>query len=255
MSVEKAKLKATEQFAVEAAILKVHGSEVLDYVVDEGVQVYGGMGYSADAPMERAYRDSRINRIFEGTNEINRLLIVDMMLRKAIKGDLDLLTPATKVAGELMSIPEFGNGEEKLFDAEKKYISNFKKAVLMVAGSAAQKLMTTLAKEQEILMNVADMMIDLYVGESLLLRVEKLTGIRGEAACSVHIDMMRTWLNDAADRISKNGKDAINAFTEGDEQRMMLMGLKRFTKVAPYNTKESRRRIAAKLIEENKYCF
>jgi alkylation response protein AidB-like acyl-CoA dehydrogenase len=255
MSVEKAKLKATEQFAVEAAILKVHGSEVLDYVVDEGVQVYGGMGYSADAPMERAYRDSRINRIFEGTNEINRLLIVDMMLRKAMKGDLDLLTPAQKVSSELMSIPEFGSGEEKLFSVEKKYISNFKKAVLMVAGSAAQKLMTTLAKEQEILMNVADMMIDLYVGESLLLRVEKLTGIRGEASCAIHIDMMRTWLNDAADKISKNGKDAINSFTEGDEQRMMLMGLKRFTKVAPYNSKESRRRIAAKLIEENKYCF
>src|SRR5262245_848385 len=189
MSIEQAKLKATEQFAVEAAILKVHGSEVLDYVVDEGVQVYGGMGYSADAPMERAYRDSRINRIFEGTNEINRMLSVEMMLRKAMKGELDLLTPAQKVASELMSISESDNGEEKLFSAEKKYLSNFKKAVLMVAGSAAQKLMTTLAKEQEILMNVADMLIDLYVGESLLLRVEKLVGLRGEAACAVHIDM------------------------------------------------------------------
>lgn len=255
MSIEQAKLKATEQFAVEAAILKVHGSEVLDYVVDEGVQVYGGMGYSADAPMERAYRDSRINRIFEGTNEINRMLTVEMMLRKAMKGELDLLTPAQKVASELMSIPDFSNGEEKLFSAEKKYISNFKKAVLMVAGSAAQKLMTTIAKEQEILMNIADMLIDLYVGESLLLRVEKLTGIRGEQACAVHIDMMRTWLTDAADRLHKAGKEAINAFTEGDEQRMMLMGLKRFTKVAPYNTKESRRRVAAKLIDEKKYCF
>ena len=255
MSYEQAKLKAAEQFAVEAAILKVHGSEVLDYVVDEGVQVYGGMGYSADAPMERAYRDSRINRIFEGTNEINRLLIVDMMLKKAMKGDLDLLTPAQKVSSELMSIPDFGSGEEKLFSAEKKYISNFKKAVLIVAGSAAQKLMTELAKEQEILMNIADMLIDLYVGESLLLRVEKLTGIRGEEACSVHIDILRTWLTDAADRLHKSGKDAINAFTEGDEQRMMLMGLKRFTKVAPYNTKESRRRVAAKLIEEKEYCF
>ncbi len=154
-----------------------------------------------------------------------------------------------------MSIPEFGNGEDKLFSTEKKYLSNFKKAVLMVAGSAAQKLMTTLAKEQEILMNIADMLIDVYVGESLLLRVEKLVGLRGEAACAVHIDMVRTWLNDAADRLHKSGKDAINAFTEGDEQRMMLMGLKRFTKVAPYNTKESRRRVAARLIEEKKYCF
>src|SRR6185436_5663553 len=153
----KAKLKGVEQFAVEAAILKVNGSEVLDYVSDEGVQIYGGMGYSADAPMERAYRDSRINRIFEGTNEINRMLTVEMMLRKAMKGQLDLLSPAQKVASELMSIPEFGNGEQKLFSAEKKYLGNFKKAVLMVAGAAAQKLMTTLAKEQEILMNIADM--------------------------------------------------------------------------------------------------
>jgi len=255
MSIQQAKLKAAEQFAVEAAILKVHGSEVLDYVVDEGVQVFGGMGYSADAPMERAYRDSRINRIFEGTNEINRMLIVDMMLRKAMKGELDLLTHAQKVATELTSIPDFSGGEEKLLSAEKKYISNFKKAILMVAGSAAQKLITQLAKEQEILMNIADMMIDVYVGESLLLRVEKLAGIKGEEACSVHLDILRTWIIDASDRINKAGKEAINGFTEGDEQRMMLMGLKRFTKVAPYNTKESRRRVAAKLIEEKKYCF
>ncbi|MBK5285876.1 MAG: acyl-CoA dehydrogenase family protein [Bacteroidia bacterium] len=255
MAYEQAKLKASEQFAVEAAILKVHGSEVLDYVVDEGVQVYGGMGYSADAPMERAYRDSRINRIFEGTNEINRMLTVDMMLKKAMKGELDLLTPAQKVSSELMSIPDFGSEGGELFSTEKKYIRNFKKAVLMVAGSAAQKLMTELGKEQEILMNIADMLIDLYVGESLLLRVEKLTGIRGEATCAVHLDILRTWLTDASDRLHKSGKDAINGFTDGDEQRMMLMGLKRFTKVTPYNTKESRRRVAAKLLEEKKYCF
>ncbi|MCX6275445.1 MAG: acyl-CoA dehydrogenase family protein, partial [Bacteroidetes bacterium] len=158
----KAKLKGVEQFAVEAAILKVNGSEVLDYVTDEGVQIYGGMGYSADAPMERAYRDARINRIFEGTNEINRMLTVDMMLKRAMKGELDLLTPATAVSKELMSIPDFSNGEDNLFSAEKKYIANFKKAVLLVAGAAVQKLMMQLAKEQEVLMNIADMMIDLY---------------------------------------------------------------------------------------------
>ncbi|HRU61010.1 MAG: acyl-CoA dehydrogenase family protein [Bacteroidota bacterium] len=255
MDPAKAKLKAVEQFAVEAAILKVHGSEVLDYVVDEGVQVYGGMGYSADAPMERAYRDSRINRIFEGTNEINRMLTVDMMLKRAMKGELDLMGPATAVANELMSIPDFSGGEEQLFDAEKKLLANFKKAVLMVAGSAVQKLMMELAKEQEVLMNIADMMIDVYIGESLQLRVEKMVSLRGEAACAEAIDILRVWLYDASDRINKAGKDAIGSFSEGDEQRLLLMGLKRFTKTSPLNVKEARRRIAAKLLSENKYCF
>jgi alkylation response protein AidB-like acyl-CoA dehydrogenase len=251
----KAMLKGVEQFAAEAAILKVAGSEALDYTVDEGVQIYGGMGYSADAPMERAYRDSRINRIFEGTNEINRLLTVDMLLKRAMKGELDLMGPASKVAGELMSIPDFGAEDTALFAAEKKYLGNFKKAALMVAGAAVQKFMMELAKEQEVLMNIADMLIDLYVTESLVLRVEKLVGIRGEEACKVQLDIMRTYLNDAADRINKNGKEAINSFAGGDEQRMMLMGLKRFTKVDPFNSKDARRNVAAKLIEENKYCF
>jgi alkylation response protein AidB-like acyl-CoA dehydrogenase len=248
-------LKGVEQFAAEAAILKVAGSEVLDYCVDEGVQIYGGMGYSADAPMERAYRDSRINRIFEGTNEINRLLTVDMLLKRAMKGELDLMGPATKVAGELMSVPDFGGEDTAPFSAERKYLRNFKKAALMVAGSAVQKLMMELAKEQEVLMNVADMLIDIYVAESVLLRVEKLVGIRGEGACKEQLDIMRIYINDAADRINKNGKEAINSFSEGDEQRMMLMGLKRFTKTEPFNAKEARRRVAAKLATENKYCF
>ena len=255
MQHEKAILKGVEQFAPEAAILKVAGSEVLDYVVDEGVQIYGGMGYSAEAPMERAYRDSRINRIFEGTNEINRMLIVDMMLKRAMKGELDLLTPATKVVGELMSIPDFSAEETGLFSAEKKYLKNFKKAVLMVAGSAAQKLMMELAKEQEVLMNISDMLIDLYVAESVQLRVEKLVSMRGEESCKEQLDIMRVFINDAADRINKNGKEAINSYASGDEQRMMLMGLKRFTKTEPFNAKEARRRIAAKLISENKYCY
>lgn len=251
----KAKLKGVEQFAVEAAILKVNGSEVLDYVTDEGVQIYGGMGYSADAPMDRAYRDSRINRIFEGTNEINRMLTVDMMLKRAMKGELDLMGPAQKVVAELMQIPDFGTGDDEPFAKEKKYLANFKKAVLMVAGSAVQKLMMQLAKEQEVLMNIADMLIDLYVSESMLLRVEKLTGIKGEAACAEQIDMARVFLYDAAARIHKAGGDAINSFADGDEQRMMLMGLKRFTKVEPLNVKEARRRIAEKLISENKYFY
>lgn len=251
----KSLLKGVEQFAPEAAILKVHGSETLDYVVDEGVQIFGGMGYSADAPMERAYRDSRINRIFEGTNEINRMLIVDMLLRRAMKGEIDLMGPAQKIGAELMSVPEFGADDTTLFAAEKKHIKNFKKAVLMVAGSAAQKLMMELSKEQEILMNIADMLIDLYVAESLQLRVEKLVGIKGEEAAKEQLDIMRVFINDAADRIFKNGKDAITSYAEGDEMRMMLMGLKRFTKTEVFNAKDARRRVAAKLITENKYCF
>lgn len=255
MDMAKAKLKGTEQFAVEAAIVKVHGSEVLDFVVDEGVQIYGGMGYSAEAPMDRAYRDARINRIFEGTNEINRMLTVDMMLKRAMKGELDLMGPAQKVAAELVSIPDFGSPDTTLFASEKKYISNFKKAVLMVAGAAVQKLMMQLAKEQEVLMNIADMIIETYVSESLQLRVEKLVAMKGEAACKEQIDIMRVYLNDAADNIAKSGKEAINSFATGDEQKMMLTGIKRFTKTEPLNTTEARRNISAKLIAENKYCF
>jgi len=251
----KAKLKGVEQFAAEAAILKVEGSEVLDYVVDEGVQIYGGMGYSAEAPMDRAYRDARINRIFEGTNEINRMLTVDMLLKRAMKGELDLMTPAQKVAGELMSIPDFGADDDSLFAAEKKYIANYKKAVLMVAGAAVQKLMMQLSKEQEVLMNIADMIITVYVAESVMLRVEKLVAKNGEANCGLQLDMMRTYIFDAADTINKAGKDAICSFAEGDELRMMLMGIKRFTKVEPLNTKMTRQRIAQKMIDENKYCF
>lgn len=255
MSHEKAILKGVEQFAPEAAILKVNGSEVLDYVTDEGVQIYGGMGYSADAPMERAYRDSRINRIFEGTNEINRMLTVDMILKRAMKGELNLMEPAMKVIQELMAIPEFGEADETLFAAEKKYIANFKKAILMTAGMAAQKLMMDLGKEQEILMNIADMCIDTYLAESTLLRVEKLVGMKGEEVCKNQLDIMRVFITDAADRINKNGKEAINGFAEGDEQRMVLLGLKRFTKTEAFNTKNARRNIAASLIEANKYCY
>ncbi|WP_295793868.1 acyl-CoA dehydrogenase family protein [Mucilaginibacter sp.] len=251
-----AKLKGTEQFAIEAAIIKVHSSETLDYVVDEGVQIYGGMGYSAEAPMDRAYRDSRINRIFEGTNEINRMLTVDMMLKRALKGELDLMGPAQKVAGELMSIPDFGAAEEEtLFSKEKKYIANFKKAILMVAGGAVQKLMAQLGKEQEVLMNLADMLIELYVSESLQLRVEKLVSMRGEDSCKEQLDIMRVYINDAAEKIAKAGKEALNYFAEGDEKRMMLMGLKRYTKTEDINSTQARRNIAAKLITENKYCF
>lgn len=256
MEASKAKLKGTELFAIEAAIIKVHASEVLDYIVDEGVQIYGGMGYSAEAPMDRAYRDSRINRIFEGTNEINRMLTVDMMLKRAMKGELDLMGPAQKVATELMGIPDFNTtDDEDIFSKEKKYIANFKKAVLLVAGAAVQKLMTNLAKEQEVLMYMADMLIETYVSESLQLRVEKLMGQRGEESVKGQIDMMQVYIRDAGDKILKAGKEALNSFAEGDERRMMMTGLKRFTKTDDINTTAARRRIAAKLTEQNKYCF
>ncbi|CAN5612894.1 acyl-CoA dehydrogenase family protein [soil metagenome] len=254
-SFAEALLGAAEEYAVECAMLKVEGSEVLDYVVDEGVQVYGGYGYSADFPMDRSYRDSRINRIFEGTNEINRLLAVDMILKRAMKGELDLMGPAMNVQKELMAIPEFGNADTSLFAEEMRAVANMKKCILMVAGAAVQKFMMTLAKEQEIIMNIADMAIDTYNTESVLLRVQKLVSMKGEAACANQIDIMRVYLNDALDRIQVNGKNAINSMAEGDEQRMMLLGLKRFTKTTPVNTKESRRRIAATLIEAGKYCF
>lgn len=251
-----AKLKALEQFAIECAMMKVSGSEALDYVVDEGVQVYGGMGYSADAPMDRSYRDSRINRLFEGTNEINRMLVVDMLLKRAMKGELDLMGPAMAVGKEIMSIPSFGTDEEEgLFVAEKKVLRNLKKATLMIAGAAVQKFMTSLSSEQEILMNVADMAIETYVAESTLLRVEKLTGIKGEAAVELQKDLAMVYLHGAVEKINHAGKSAITSFAEGDELRVMLMGLKRFTKIEPLNLKDARRRVADALIAENKYIF
>ncbi|MDZ7936607.1 MAG: acyl-CoA dehydrogenase family protein [Emticicia sp.] len=251
-----AKLKALEQFAIECAIMKVHSSEVLDYVVDESLQVYGGMGYSADAPMERAYRDARINRIFEGTNEINRMLIVDMLLKRAMKGEIDLMGPAMAVGKEIMSIPDFSaNDDETLFAAEKKVLKNLKKAALMVSGAAVQKFMMSLSSEQEILMNIADMAIEIYVAESALLRVEKLIGIKGEAAVELQKDMAMIYLNEAVMKVNNAGREAITSFAEGDELRVMLMGLKRFTKIEPMNLKNARRRVAEAMIEENKYIF
>ncbi|HQV01491.1 MAG TPA: acyl-CoA dehydrogenase family protein, partial [Bacteroidia bacterium] len=225
-------LGAAEEYAVECAMLKVSGSEVLDYIVDEGVQIYGGYGYSADFPMDRAYRDSRINRIFEGTNEINRLLTVDMLLKRAMKGELDLMTPAMAVQKELLEIPDFTE-DETPFAAYYKLIANFKKAILMVAGTAVQKYMMQLAKEQEILINIADMAIDAYNAESLLMRVQKITDMKGDEAAATYNAMLQVYLFDMADKIHNSGKNAIASIAEGDELRLLLLGLKRFTKTAP----------------------
>jgi hypothetical protein len=205
----------------------VFGSEVLDYVVDEGVQIHGGMGYSAESRVERAYRDSRINRIFEGTNEINRLLIVDMILKKAMKGELDLMTPAMKVANELMSIPDFSDAPQSIIARGHAMVAQFKKGVLMV--------------------------IQTYISESLLLRIEKLE--RMGMKKPVHDALLETYLFDASEAISHSGKEALLAFGEGDELRMMLMGLRRFTKMDPTNIKESRRVIAAEVIANGRYAL
>ncbi len=246
-------LGAAEEYAIECAMLKVFGSEVLDFVVDEGVQIHGGNGFSDEYVISKAYRDSRINRIYEGTNEINRLLTVDMVLKRAMKGRLDIMGPAMSVQKELMSIPDFGSTNDEAFAKEKKLVSSFKKAILMTAGAAVQKLMMQIEHEQEILMNIADMAIETFNAESALLRAIKLADQKGEDNCRFELDVTRTYLYDAADKINKYGKDAINAFAEGDEQRMMLLGLKRFTKAEPFNSKEARRRIADKLINDGKY--
>ena len=255
MDKAQATLQGIELFAPECAVIKVAGSECLDFVVDEAVQIFGGMGYSAEASVERAYRDSRINRIFEGTNEINRMLTVDMVLRRAMKGELDLMGPAMKVAGELMSIPEIKEPSNTPLGDEKNMLEGFKKTILMVAGSAVQKLMQTLAKEQEVLMNIADIAIWTYLAESVYLRVQKKIDSQGEAACEHNIAIAKTYFYDSADRIAKAAKDAIQSFAEGDEARMMLMGLKRFTKTQEFNPKAARQTIAQKLIADGKYDF
>ncbi|WP_215225504.1 acyl-CoA dehydrogenase family protein [Echinicola shivajiensis] len=256
MDVNKAKLKGVEQFAMECAISKIHGSEVLDYVVDQGVQIYGGMGYSADAPMERAYRDARISRIYEGTNEINRMLMVGMLLKRAMKGEINLFDPAKAVSEELTSVPSFETIDtSELFAAEKEVLKKLKKVFLMIGGKAALSLQAKIEEEQEIMMNLADIMIEIYAVESALLRTKKRVGLKGEEACKQQIAMVQVYLTEAVNKIQSSGKEAIAAFTSGDEQKVMLMGLKRFTKMDPYNTKELRRQIADDMIAKGKYAY
>lgn len=252
---EDALMGAAEEYAIECAMLKVVGSEALDYVVDEMVQVFGGYGYSEEYPASRAYRDSRINRIFEGTNEINRLLTFDMLFKRALKGKLNMMAPAMAVQKELMSIPDFSEQNEIPFGPEFKAVENMKKSILMVAGAAASKLAQNLEQEQEIVMNIADMLIETFNAESALLRAAKLTANKGAEESKYEIAIMRVNLADSIEQLSLHGKHAIVAFTEGDELRMMLLGLKRFTKFDPINTKNLRREIAARLIEANDYCF
>lgn len=255
MAAGEARLKSLEEFAIECAIMKVHGSEVLDYAVDEGVQIFGGMGFSAEGPMDRAYRDARINRIFEGTNEINRMLTIDMLLKRALKGHLDLMTPAMEVQKELMAIPSFSGEADGMFAAEKRVLANAKKAGLMIAGSAAQKFMTKLADEQELLMNLADILIEIYVAESCLLRVEKILAEKGQEAEGPITEIAMIYLHGAVEKIASRGREAIMAFAEGDELRLMLLGLKRFTRIEPFNLIVARRKVADYAIGKGRYPF
>ena len=251
-------LESAEEYAIESSIIKIYGSESADYVVDELVQVHGGNGYSEEYPAAMAYRDARISRIYEGTNEINRMIIVNMLLKRAMKGKLDIVGPAWEVQKELASMPSFEQAMGK-YAAEYKAVKDFKKAVLMVAGAAAKLQMEgqlDLRKEQEILMNVADLMLETYVAESLLLRVDKLAGRDDKIAKQeVYDAVLRTHLTDATARFHKFGQDALVSFAEGDLLRTLLMGLKRFTKYTPVNVKQTRRLIAETLIEADGWAL
>jgi alkylation response protein AidB-like acyl-CoA dehydrogenase len=257
MSYADAMMKAAEDYSVECAIIKVYGSEVTDYVMDENVQIHGGLGFSEEYGAAKAYRDSRINRIYEGTNEINRLLAVNMLLKKAMKGELDLIGPAWAVQKELASMPSFASVEGE-YGNEIKALADFKKVLLIVAGAAAKAQMDgnlDLRKEQMIVMNIADMMIDVFNAESTLLRVQKLADSRSTDEMSVYNDILRVLMYDANDRIAKNAKDALFSFAEGDELKIMTMGVKRYTKFDGVNVAKARRAIAQKMIDANSYAF
>ena len=250
-----AKLLAAEAYSVECALLKVLGSESLDYVVDEAVQIFGGTGYSEDYPVASMYRDARINRIFEGTNEINRMLSVGQILKKAMKGEIDLMGPAMKIQEELMEIPDFEDADDSVvLYREHKSVNQAKKAILMLAGAAAKKYMLELEKKQEILMNIADMLIHVFTAESIILRTKKLVD-KSTSNSEYQIAMTQCYVNDALEKMYLSGKHLLAEFAEDDMLIMMHMGLKRFTKYPIINTLALKKKIAKKLIEEKKYCF
>jgi len=254
---QEAELKGVEEYAIECSILKVAVSEDVQNCADEGIQIFGGMGFSEDTPMESAWRDARISRIYEGTNEINRMLSVGMLIKKAMKGHVDLLGPATKVQEELMGIPDFNTPDySELFAEEKEIVGKLKKAFLMVAGGAVQKYGPDLDAHQQLLMAAADILIEIYIAESTILRTEKLAKSIGEDKATEQIAMAKLYLYKAVDVVTQKGKESIISFAEGDEQRMMLMGLRRFTKYTNMpNIVGLRETITSKLVAENEYCF
>jgi hypothetical protein len=250
------KLRAIEEYAAECSAIKVSLSEYCDFVADEMVQIYGGYGYSADYPAERAYRDSRINRIFEGTNEINRMLIPGMLMRRAVAGKLALLPAAQGLMDEILSpsLPSLEE-DESVLAAEAKLAGNAKKVALMVLGTAAQKYMTALAEEQEVLLGASNIIMDVYAMESAILRAQKLAAARGEEQSALYLDMVRVFCNDAVERVEAEAKNTLAAIAEGDELRTLLAALKRFTKHTPSNTVAARRRIADAMIKANRYTY
>lgn len=254
---QESELKGIEEYAIECSILKVAVSEDIQNCSDEGIQILGGMGFSEDTPMESAWRDARIARIYEGTNEINRMLSVGMLIKKAMKGHVDLLGPATKVSEELMGIPSFDTPDySELFSEEKEMISKLKKAFLMVAGGAVQKYGPDLDAHQQLLIAAADILIEIYMAESTILRTEKLAKKEGADNVKEQIAMAKLYLYKAVDIITQKGKESIISFAQGDEQRMMLMGLRRFTKYSNMpNIVDLRETIAAKIVSKNEYCF
>lgn len=254
---QEAELKGVEEYAIECSILKVAVSEDVQNAADEGIQIFGGMGFSEETPMESAWRDARIARIYEGTNEINRMLCVGMLVKKAMKGHVDLLGPAMKVQEELMGIPSFDTPDySELFSEEKEMIAKLKKVFLMVAGAAVQKFGPEMEQHQQLLVAAADILIEIYMAESSILRTEKNAKRFGEEAQKVQIAMSKLYLYNAVNIVEDKGKESIISFAEGDEQRMMLMGLKRFTKYANYpDIVDLRNEIAEKVKAENKYCF
>ncbi len=252
---EKALIVAFGQLAIEAAILKVFASEALDYIVDEAVQIYGGMGYSAEMPVDRSYRDSRINRIFEGTNEINRLLLVDTLLKRGAKGEFDLYGEAEKVVENLTDLPEKPGKLLDYYGKKKQYVKHFKKVALLLIHIASEKFDRQLVHEQEILNNIADIIMQIYVAESTMLRVERLESMKGEKNMKIYRDILDVFVYDAAGIINKCGLDAIHSFADEQEKDLLLKGINYYTEVEGVNVKEARRRIADKLIEDNRYNF
>jgi alkylation response protein AidB-like acyl-CoA dehydrogenase len=253
---QEAELEGVEQYAIECAMLKVYASEAVQYISDEGIQILGGMGFSKETPMESAWRDARIGRIYEGTNEINRLLSVGMLLKKALKGEVDLMSPAMGIAGELMSIPSFDTPDYSApMSEEKEMVEKLKKTFLMVAGKAVEHYGMELEQQQQLILAAADIMMEVYMAESTVLRAEKMH-LNGDANASYAAAMAKLNLAEAVDKVKKSGREAICGFAEGDDQRLLLMGLKRFTKYTNEpNTIALRKEISAKLIEENNYCF
>jgi alkylation response protein AidB-like acyl-CoA dehydrogenase len=249
----RATIEAISHYAVEAAILKVVGSEMLDFVADEAVQIHGGMGYSAEMAVERGYRDSRINRIFEGTNEINRLLVVDTAMKRAMKGEFDLYGEAEKLYGESGKITDGKKTGETYFQEKTRYIKNFKKVILLCIHGATKRFEKNLINEQEVLNNIAEMMMETYVSESLALRVEKMSALKGNV--SLYKDMLDVNISGTAGIVRKSALEAVGSFSAPEECTALINAIENLTRVECVNVKDARRRIAEKLIDDNSYKF